>query len=414
MMKKGLKIVLVLLLALALCLADILSGCIYPGGGSSQGSVPTPAQSPALLEPNAPPVPEDGASTPDLTEAAYLTENRLELSPEFAKYDGILAVGPRPGVFALRNDGALWSGAYDLAPLGRDDTEEEWGPVAELDAKALEIGQWAGLALEKDGTLWGWGGELYGQAGTAEPASVPAQVLTGVRQVELGVYYAAAVREDDSLWLWGQYAYPLKPADIELPVQVMTDVLCISDARNTMLLILKRDGTLWTLETRDDNGEVSCAPVWLSGGMIGISGPVALAEGGTAWDFSNHPQCGKAAKLPLTPAAVGRCGDGLLLRDSAGTLWRWDGAEAHRVGSDYAFIVDTDRYPIYIDNAGDLCCQYDGGDAPVRLAGDVACAKCCDICLVYLKTDGTLWMTRPDASGAYDNAIQILDDIAMP
>ncbi|MGN1481187.1 carboxypeptidase regulatory-like domain-containing protein [Porcipelethomonas sp.] len=61
-------------------------------------------------------------------------------------------------------------------------------------------------AIDKDGNLWMWGDNSYGQLGdgTTTSSDKPIKILENVAQVSLGYNYSGAVTEDGSLYMWGQ------------------------------------------------------------------------------------------------------------------------------------------------------------------------------------------------------------------
>ena len=67
------------------------------------------------------------------------------------------------------------------------------------------------LALKRDGTVWAWGCNFYGQLGdgTTEHKPYPVQVpgLSGVIKVAAGAGHSLALKEDGSVWAWGQNNY---------------------------------------------------------------------------------------------------------------------------------------------------------------------------------------------------------------
>lgn len=76
----------------------------------------------------------------------------------------------------------------------------------------LSIGGDHTLALKSNGTLWAWGGNLYGQCGyqTAygQYKSSPISVGTGWQAVDvsLGGQWALGIKTDGTLWAWGNNA----------------------------------------------------------------------------------------------------------------------------------------------------------------------------------------------------------------
>jgi alpha-tubulin suppressor-like RCC1 family protein len=76
----------------------------------------------------------------------------------------------------------------------------------------LSVGTLHTLAIKSNGTLWAWGGNLYGQCGYATAAgqykSSPVSIGTGWQTVDvsLGGTWALGIKTDGTLWAWGANA----------------------------------------------------------------------------------------------------------------------------------------------------------------------------------------------------------------
>ncbi|WP_292009135.1 hypothetical protein [Chryseobacterium sp.] len=66
------------------------------------------------------------------------------------------------------------------------------------------------FAIKKDGTLWGWGDNYYGQLGdgTINNVNVPLQIGSEKwTDVASGARHTIAIREDGTLWAWGDNSF---------------------------------------------------------------------------------------------------------------------------------------------------------------------------------------------------------------
>jgi alpha-tubulin suppressor-like RCC1 family protein len=115
------------------------------------------------------------------------------------------------------------------------------------------------LAIKKDGTLWAWGYNEYGQLGLGSvdknPHPTPVQVGSGYAAVTAGYEYygySLGVKADGTLWAWGRNRYGqlgLGSADLHAhptPVQVgsATNWLAVAGGGG-YTLALQDDGSLW-------------------------------------------------------------------------------------------------------------------------------------------------------------------------
>jgi alpha-tubulin suppressor-like RCC1 family protein len=160
-------------------------------------------------------------------------------------------------------------------PTGRGNTKalrDAPAPVPGMrDVLAVAAGGAHILALRKDGTVWAWGfngsfdpvAARAGQLGTdavdftATPRQVPG--LTDVVAVAAGSAHSVALRRDGTVWVWGNNAFgqlgdgtrPRQVGDATSwrarPTQVsgLTDVIAIAAGWHHTLA-LKRDGTVWS------------------------------------------------------------------------------------------------------------------------------------------------------------------------
>ncbi len=115
---------------------------------------------------------------------------------------------------ATRKDGTLWAwGDNSFGELGLGDTAERHTPT-----QVGSASDWVGVcclghhsvALKADGTLWAWGENSYGQLGLGDTTdrSSPTQVGTSRDWAAIAPggadsYQTLALKRDGSLWAWG-------------------------------------------------------------------------------------------------------------------------------------------------------------------------------------------------------------------
>jgi alpha-tubulin suppressor-like RCC1 family protein/ABC-type transport system involved in multi-copper enzyme maturation permease subunit len=138
------------------------------------------------------PVPVDGS---------FLGGSWVSLASSYDRVFGVGTDGSLWKVFSIDRTIPWWNGTNLSAnpKPERDGTESDWEIVAG--------GQSHFLALKKDGTLWGWGDNHYGQLGSAAREFANRPVRIGEDADWKAIFAAAAVsigvKRDGSVWKWG-------------------------------------------------------------------------------------------------------------------------------------------------------------------------------------------------------------------
>ena len=199
------------------------------------------------------------------------------------------AVGGKAYGFFLAEDGSLWAaGTHEGGVQGTNDgidhkvltrigTDNDWADMA-----CSRFWGYSGFAIKTNGTLWGWGfnmySELFGHEGKQlSPVRLGSE--TDWEQVVVIDFRAYAVKKDGTLWAWGDNANNLlgfnTPTEEETtaegnPVEVVTvpqitapthvtsiegKVLTISGCENTLSVATGTDGVIekvWMLGSNTD------------------------------------------------------------------------------------------------------------------------------------------------------------------
>ena len=117
-----------------------------------------------------------------------------------------------PHTLAIRRDGTLWAwGDNTWGQLGDGTTAAKSSPIqvgSESTWSKIANGGWYSVALKSDGSLWAWGSNLMGNIGNGtwgNNYSIPQQVgnLTNWRSISARYFSTYAVKQDGSLWSWG-------------------------------------------------------------------------------------------------------------------------------------------------------------------------------------------------------------------
>jgi hypothetical protein len=117
-------------------------------------------------------------------------------------------------------------------------TETNWTQVCASTERSL--------ALKHDGSLWGWGYNIYGQLGdgTTNSRSLPTMIGTDRdwKLVAAGSFNSYALKSNGTLWGWGAGTNSTNFT----PRQIGTDTNWLTvSAYNFTMLALRTDGTPW-------------------------------------------------------------------------------------------------------------------------------------------------------------------------
>ena len=194
---------------------------------------------------------------------------------------------------ALKSDGTLWGwgqNIYGQLGLGTNRPEMAHTPVrsaAGNDWKQAAAGGSHSLALKKDGTLWAYGNNWAGQLGIGatnrmvlEPAQVGA--ATNWVKVRAGLLESVGLQSDGTLWCWGRQAHHFTSARAATPTRVGTNSDWQAICPNGWLyqILLKKDGSLWAMHSSLTKSRAGSALPELT--RLDLKqGVIAFAGGGT-------------------------------------------------------------------------------------------------------------------------------------
>ena len=263
--------------------------------------------------------------------------------------------------FAVKRDGTLWAwGNNEWGQLGLGDRNDRATPAQvghDSDWATLATGGASLLATKRDGTLWAWGEHDVGDWGDRDDRDAPTRIGGDSRWVS--VINGFAIDRDGALWAWGandfgdlglgDHTYRDTPTRVNSSVGWATVSSCWASFG------VKQDGTLWAWGYNDF-------------GLLGLG------------DYDGRD----------TPTQVGRDRDWLTVttgnsweiafaikRD--GTLWAWGDNDLGLLG-----LGDCDRRdtPTQVG--------YDGDWLSVVTDGSSSFA---------MKRDGTLWAWGQNGQG---------------
>lgn len=247
-----------------------------------------------------------GVTSPDLcpaTEGLPAFEC-TKLPTAILTLQAVRAIAGGPTYFAaVTADGTAW-GWGDLYSGGSIGNGIAPVPIARPQQivglskiKSVAVGDAHALALRDDGTVWGWGYNLYGQLGTTlSGASVPLPVtgLDNVVAVAAGGYQSLALKQDGTVWAWGTNG--LQAGSAVAKNMGMSGAVAVSTG-STHALALMSDGTVWSWGRNEwgqlGNGTTAStqAPSLITGlsGVVAVSAgneqSVALKADGSVWSW---------------------------------------------------------------------------------------------------------------------------------
>ncbi len=306
---------------------------------------------------------------------------------ELSGLSGAVAVAHGRHSLILKSDGTVLAmGPNDYGQLGDGTTTttpvETPVQVSGLsDVVAIAVGDIHSIALKSDGTVWTWGGNLFGELGVVGGnSSIPVQVvgvgghgfLTGVVAIAAGSEHSLALRSDGTVWAWGYNAdnqLGVTGPDSFTPVQVtpLPGIVAIT-AGDLHSVALSSDGTVWAWGWNGEgelgmgqpgNGTVQYpystpTPQHVVDGMGGsFSGvmaissyethTLALKSDGTVWAWGTN-QFGQLGNGSITPSAtpVQALSGAMavsagtmfsLALKSDGTVWAWGNNQMGELGN---------------------------------------------------------------------------------
>ena len=116
--------------------------------------------------------------------------------------------------FGIKKDGSLWAwGLNNFGQLGIGSTIDQKTPIkinSDLDWKYVVAGVYHTMAIKNDSSLWGWGDNSVGQLamGNLKMLITPTQINTiKWLRISAGAYFTLALKNDSSLYSWGYNSY---------------------------------------------------------------------------------------------------------------------------------------------------------------------------------------------------------------
>ena len=164
---------------------------------------------------------------------------------------------------AIKKDGTVWAwGNNQYGQLGNGNNIDSFVPVQVkglTDVVEVSAGYDFSIARKKDGTVWAWGNNQYGQLGngTTKQSYLPTKVKLDVtaKSITAGYDHCGIVADDETAWTWGNNKYGQlgDKSYVSRNVPVMISLTCVKkmSAGNGYTMLLKRSGMLYTFGKND-------------------------------------------------------------------------------------------------------------------------------------------------------------------
>jgi alpha-tubulin suppressor-like RCC1 family protein len=225
---------------------------------------------------------------------------------------------------ALGKDGRVWSWGWGpnvgvqlgIGAADKNSTPHPPQPIPGLsEVKAIAAGEYHGLALKRDGTVWAWGWNASCQLGdgTTKERAAAARVAgaEGAIAIAAWSYGSMAVRSDGTVLAWGDLI-PGGRAKVPTPVPGISDVVAAAWGEGHVLF-LEKDGSVWA---------------------VGRNSSGALGDG----SLSDRDQPVRVAVVDRALAVA--AGDGFsAVVDAAGSVWTFgrgqEGCLGRETGEDF-------------------------------------------------------------------------------
>ncbi|MCL2376211.1 MAG: hypothetical protein FWC76_02325 [Defluviitaleaceae bacterium] len=175
--------------------------------------------------------------------------------------------------FGLGEDGRLWAWGGGSGIARRESL-----PVLFMEnVSQIASGRYHNLVIDKDGGLWAFGNNAYGQLGDGtttfrtEPVHIMDNIVAAAAGTA-GMGHSAAIDTEGRLWTWGSGSNTWGRLgdgtndDSHLPIHVMDDIVAVA-LGSVHTVALDADGVMWTWggnfrgQLGDDAGEGRSAPV---------------------------------------------------------------------------------------------------------------------------------------------------------
>lgn len=302
----------------------------------------------------------------------------------------------------------------------------------ENNANVIDAGRDHFIVLKEDGSLWGWGGQDYGQLGTqsvigsASPVMDPMPIqkvdgnrLLNIKAIATGSQHTVALDDKGRVWTWGRNnsgqlgdvartSIDKNPQYVELPKKIIAIA-----AGDQHTLAVDLEGNVWAwgrnvygqlgrnatdaenavpklVQASSDNSSSFTEIVAVASGM---EHSVALKSDGTvfSWGRNSYGQLGNGETLMINEKALEVPGISRIMEIAA--------------GDNHTVALKQDQTTVWAWGTNRLGQLGDGGRedklTPVQVQGmnEVTKIATGDNHTIAVKQDGSVWMWGKNTSG---------------
>ena len=317
---------------------------------------------------------DNGTGASPITLTATIKEGALSGSVNFKS----ISAGSHHAA-AIKKDGSLWTwGSNSYGQLGDGTTMRRITPVRigfDNDWAVVAAGNESTFAIKEDGSLWAWGKNSFGQLGdgTTIDRDYPVHIGSAKWKTVSATESTVAIQTDGSLWAWGQNNTSQlgdgTTTNRYSPVRIGTDNDWNSVSSGLWhTLAIKNNGSLWAWGQN-------------SKGQLGID------EAGHIVVSRNPYRVGTDNDWKAVSASGDNIGHTVAIKNN-GSLWAWgwngfgqlgDGTTTNRYSpvrigtdNDWQEVSAGQTHSHAIKNDGSLWSWGDNGNGQLGLGSTVA------------------------------------------
>ncbi|MCL9809912.1 T9SS type A sorting domain-containing protein [Flavobacterium luminosum] len=232
---------------------------------------------------------------------------------------------------AIKTDGTLWAWGRNLDGQVGVGTSTSYFNFpqqigSDTDWEFISAGDEFSLAIKKNGTLWAWGDNAFGQLGDNSTSDKNTPIQIGIATdwsfVSAGTEHSLGINKNGELWAWGKNSSARfginTPSYSHVPIRIGSDTdWSVVLASREHGVGLKTNGTFWTWGSNATGqlGDGTTSPKTSPINIVAFNEATAIAKGhqhtlvikkdGTLWSWGGNATGQLGIGTPLSPTAPG-------------------------------------------------------------------------------------------------------------